>query len=338
MAVNSRLRFGAVEPSEIIRGGTSDQIGRITIGSISSGNTTVSSISDISGYRGLEFALPGMELFIITGTTPSTFTTKIVSVNVAGNSIVIEDSPGFNASNCPTLVRALPKGMYFFESSSLTVPNNAGWDFRRVTGSLDDNYDATAGKDYGVIGQLAFTTDASSLIGGMFGQYKVLQTHYRTNSELSFFATASTGALIEDTDQTLGSGQSIYGLVELSDEFDLATIFNGDDVGSATLDSLGLSTYNVAISNVIDTQLANASSFPFTGSAQISSSLGVTGSAQFIKDAGSSGDFFLIKSSSFESLKTNVNGVVTFGDFNALPTAVAGGFAYSASNFYAGIE
>jgi len=338
MAVNSRLKFGGVQPSSIIRGGTNDQIGRISIGNIYSGNTTVENISDISGFRGLEFALPGMELFIITGTTPSTFTTKIISVNVAGNSIEIEDSPGFDADDCTTLVRALPKGMYFFESSSLTTPNNAGWNFTRVTGSLDDNYDATSGKDYAVIGQLAFTTDPSSLIGGMFGQYKILKTNYRTSNELTFFVTASTGALIEDTDQTLGSGQSIYGLVELSDEFNLATIFDGDDVGSSTLDSLGLSTYNVAINSVIDTQLANVSTFPFTGSAQITGSLSVTGSSTFKLNQGQTTDFFLIKSSSFNPLKVNSDGVVAFGGFNDLPTAVEGGMAYSASNFYVGIE
>jgi branched-subunit amino acid ABC-type transport system permease component len=34
----------------------------------------------------------------------------------------------------------------------------------------------------------------------------------------------------------------------------------------------------------------------------------------------------------------NSDGVAVFGGFNSLPTAIAGGFAYSASNFYAGIE
>ena len=77
--------------------------------------------------------------------------------------------------------------------------------------------------------------------------------------------------------------------------------------------------------------------FPYTGSAQITGSLAVTGSSTFLKDAGKAGDFFLIQSASFTALKSTDKGVITFGDFTSLPTAVDGGFAYSGSNFYAGI-
>jgi hypothetical protein len=79
--------------------------------------------------------------------------------------------------------------------------------------------------------------------------------------------------------------------------------------------------------------------FPFTGSAQITGSLSVTGSSTFELNQGQTTDFFLIKSSSFNPLKVNSDGVVTFGNFiNTLPTAVEGGIAYSASNFYVGLE
>jgi len=81
----------------------------------------------------------------------------------------------------------------------------------------------------------------------------------------------------------------------------------------------------------------SSNTFPFTGSAQITGSLAVTGSSTFLKDTGRAGDFFLIQSASFTALKSTDKGVITFGDFTSLPTAVDGGFAYSGSNFYAGI-
>lgn len=337
MANNSRLKFGKVNSSTVYRGGEDDNsFIRVTVGTIESANSTLSGITDFgSGYKGLEYALPGNSIYILTGTTPTTFTTTITSIDYDNNTVEVDPAPNFNNTNRLSFIR-LQKGLNFVESGSLTVPNNAAWNYNDVTGSLDDEF-TTGDTKYGFLGQLAFTSSVSSLIGGYFGQYEIIKTFSdRTTTNLSFFITSSTGTLSEDEDKSIGSGQSNFGIVELSLEKNLATIFDGGDIGSDSLDSLGLSTYAAAVNTVIDSNLGGGG-FPYTGSALITGSLGVTGSANFLKGEGET-DFFLIRSSSFTSLKMNSDGVAVFGDFNSLPTAIAGGFAYSASNFYAGIE
>ena len=333
MADNSRLKFGKVNSSTIYRGGEDDgSFIRVYIGTIESANSTLSGITDFSsGYKGLEYALPGNSIYILT----ETFTTTITSIDYDNNTVEVDPAPDFNATNRISFIR-LQKGLNFVESGSLTVPNNAAWNYNDVTGSFDDEFTEGDTK-YGFLGQLAFTSSVSSLIGGYFGQYEIIKTFSdRTTTNLSFFITSSTGALSEDEGKSLGSGQSTFGVVELSLEKNLATIFDGGDIGSDSLNSLGLSAYAAAINTVIDSNLGGGG-FPYTGSALITGSLGITGSANFLKGEGET-DFFLIRSSSFTSLKMNSDGVAVFGGFNSLPTAIAGGFAYSASNFYAGIE
>ena len=333
MADTSRLKFGKIDSSTIYRGGEDDgSFIRVYIGTIESANSTLSGITDFgSGYKGLEYALPGNSIYILT----ETFTTTITSIDYDNNTVEVDPAPDFNATNRISFIR-LQKGLNFVESGSLGTPNNAGWDYNDVTGSLDAEF-TTGDTKYGFLGQLAFTSSVSSLIGGYFGQYEIIKTFSdRTTTNLSFFITSSTGALSEDEGKSLGSGQSTFGVVELSLEKNLATIFDGGDIGSDSLNSLGLSAYAAAINTVIDSNLGGGS-FPYTGSALITGSLGITGSANFLKGEGET-DFFLIRSSSFTSLKMNSDGVAVFGGFNSLPTAIAGGFAYSASNFYAGIE
>ena len=333
MADTSRLKFGKIDSSTIYRGGEDDgSFIRVYIGTIESANSTLSGITDFgSGYKGLEYALPGNSIYILA----EAFTTTITSIDYDNNTVEVDPAPDFNATNRISFIR-LQKGLNFVESGSLGTPNNAGWDYNDVTGSLDAEFTEGDTK-YGFLGQLAFTSSVSSLIGGYFGQYEIIKTFSdRTITNLSFFITSSTGALSEDEGKSLGSGQSTFGVVELSLEKNLATIFDGGDIGSDSLNSLGLSAYAAAINTVIDSNLGGGG-FPYTGSALITGSLGITGSANFLKGEGET-DFFLIRSSSFTSLKMNSDGVAVFGGFNSLPTAIAGGFAYSASNFYAGIE
>ena len=333
MADTSRLKFGKIDSSTIYRGGEDDgSFLRVYISTIESGNSTLSGITDFgSGYKGLEYALPGNSIYILA----EAFTTTITSIDYDNNTVEVDPAPDFNDTNKISFIR-LQKGLNFVESGSLGTPNNAGWDYNDVTGSLDAEF-TTGDTKYGFLGQLAFTSSVSSLIGGYFGQYEIIKTFSdRTTTNLSFFITSSTGALSEDEGKSLGSGQSTFGVVELSLEKNLATIFDGGDIGSNSLNSLGLSAYASAVNTVIDSNLGGGG-FPYTGSALITGSLGITGSANFLKGEGET-DFFLIRSSSFTSLKMNSDGVAVFGGFNSLPTAIAGGFAYSASNFYAGIE
>jgi hypothetical protein len=66
-----------------------------------------------------------------------------------------------------------------------------------------------------------------------------------------------------------------------------------------------------------------------TGLAQLSGSLQITGSTDNI---------FLIKSGSVDLLRVSSSGAIVFGDLQHTPPPVAGGFFYSSSAFYVGIE
>jgi len=97
---------------------------------------------------------------------------------------------------------------------------------------------------------------------------------------------------------------------------------------------VGFSGYSLAIPDILDqvnTGSGAGSGFPFTGSAVITGSLTISG------DVGEQ-DFFLVRSSSFTSFKISSSNVPVFGNFTTTPPAIAGGFIYSGSNFYAGIE
>lgn len=66
-----------------------------------------------------------------------------------------------------------------------------------------------------------------------------------------------------------------------------------------------------------------------TGLAQLSGSLQITGSTSNV---------FLIKSGSVDLLRVSSSGAIVFGDLQHTPPPVAGGFFYSSSAFYVGVE
>ena len=75
-----------------------------------------------------------------------------------------------------------------------------------------------------------------------------------------------------------------------------------------------------------------------TSSGNISSSGTVTANALSVKGGVGTDDFFLIRSGSFDAIKTNSEGVMVLGAFTFTPTARAGGFYYDNSDdeFYLG--
>ena len=66
-----------------------------------------------------------------------------------------------------------------------------------------------------------------------------------------------------------------------------------------------------------------------TGLTQLSGSLQITGSTDNI---------FLIKSGSVDLLRVSSSGAIVFGDLQHTPPPVVGGFFYSSSAFYVGVE
>lgn len=103
-----------------------------------------------------------------------------------------------------------------------------------------------------------------------------------------------------------------------------ATTFFGDGNGIYNIPTSSIVGFNSAVSQ---------SMFPFIGKAEI------TGSIELLRPNIISGlDFFIIRSGSFNALTVTSDGVLKLGEFDELPTAVAGGLAYSQANFWVGIE
>lgn len=111
--------------------------------------------------------------------------------------------------------------------------------------------------------------------------------------------------------------------------------------GSGTTGSLGVDSSLQAFSFNPSQEVffsSNISSSGFINGASITSSVGVliTSSTSLLQQ-----NPFLIKfddgNGQPEKFSVSSSGIVRFGALDTLPTPVTGGFAYSASNFYAGI-
>lgn len=102
-----------------------------------------------------------------------------------------------------------------------------------------------------------------------------------------------------------------------------ATSFYGSGTGLTNIPPSGISNFYNEISQ---------SMFPYQGRAEI------TGSFDLILGNSPSNNFFIIRSGSLNALTVTDQGVLRLGEFNTLPTPVAGGLAYSQANFWVGIE
>jgi len=335
---NSRIRLGGVNDFTLHIG---------ALGFPGTGNTsfirftcTTDNASNIltnvtyNNYNGLDLILPGQFVFI-TGMGFTENRSRIVSVDLGAGEIEIEDIPSTNLTNKVSAVQ-LPKGQTFIESGSFTAPSNTGLDFRQITGSEDSEYNEGDPK-WNIFLQLANTGSTSTSIGTQYAQYEITKITNRTsNTRASFYVSASnSGILQEPTGQIPSSTNIGVALFEVSLSSSLGPVFASADLAGSDVNiGAGFAAYQIAIPDILDqvnTGSGAGSGFPFTGSAVITGSLTISG------DVGEQ-DFFLVRSSSFTSFKISNNNVPVFGNFTTTPTAIAGGFIYSGSNFYAGIE
>ena len=243
------------------------------------------------------------------------------------------------ANSTGTTVVRINKGLTFVQSGSLVIPSGyPTWRYTSVTGSQDSEYDTSYSKWAALI-PLALTSSDSATVSSVYGVYDISQVTDRISNDLSSFYISASVAYPEPAAYTPSAGTTNFAISETTLTSSIAPLFHGGDIG--VLEGLGFTAAQNQIVQFISQNSGSSggsvATFPYTGSAQITGSLAVTGSSTFLKDAGKAGDFFLIQSASFTALKSTDKGVITFGDFTSLPTAVDGGFAYSGSNFYAGI-
>ena len=341
MANQDLLKLGRVTAGgggdfTIFSGGTtSNSFIRFT-GQFVDGSTTVTVTAPNASYYGIEYIRPGF-LLRKTGQGFTDNLTEVISVDVGSNTIVIADAATANSTG--TTVVRINKGLTFVQSGSLITPSGyPTWRYTSVTGSQDSEYDTSYSKWAALI-PLALTSSDSATVSSVYGVYEISEITDRISNDQSSFYISASVAYPEPPAYTPSSGVTNIAITETTLTSSIAPLFHGGDIG--VLEGLGFAAAQNQIVQFISQNSGSSggsvATFPYTGSAQITGSLAVTGSSTFLKDAGKAGDFFLIQSASFTALKSTDKGVITFGDFTNLPTAVDGGFAYSGSNFYAGI-
>jgi hypothetical protein len=271
----------------------------------------------------------------------SQFTGTVTITNVVGSTITVDQTANANASSGQTIGLNTPSGTYLFESASFIDPQNIKT-VEDITGSQDSEFN-TGDTVYNLIGQAA--NNVGNAIVGRFHLYTVTEVVYRgeTPPELSAFVEwgednteASSGDKLLQT-----AGQDLP-IVSLSVTNSMAPIYSTDLTDMISTPGADVAGYQIALNTVIDkfiTSSIGGDSFPYTGSAIISGSLGVTGSATFLTDAGNTQDIFLIKGNTADNgtIRANSEGIFQLRwSGSSEPTAIEGGIYYSSSAFYIG--
>lgn len=298
-----RLFYGAIDNATIFANGSNSFI-RIRFDADTT-STTLTNVVDVSGYFGLNNIIPGQQL---VASTQFPSGTTIVSVDVGASEIVVSDNPEANGTNRLGRVSP-PKGQYFVNSGSLTVPTNNPLNVFDITGSEDTQYNSSENK-FGVLLQQASTGSLSSAINGEFAQYEISKVVDRQNSlELSFYVTSSAnGVLAEESDKAVASGITSFAIVELSYSSSLATIFN-QTVAGTPAGGYEVGAYQIAVQEFLDDleldvlytgsyAKGNTQFINFTGSGiqdiTVTESFGKSGVNVFVQGGGGADDDWYI--------------------------------------------
>ncbi len=266
----------------------------------------------------------------------------ITNLDLGNNQLTVSANATATAANQVMRIRP-SKGMYFFASASFNkVGTGEPSDLRDVTGSEDAEYDSNDLK-WGIAAPLAATGSVTQTVTGLYGQYEITEIQSRiSNTEMNFFATASDSlpSFIEGSGSQVSAGSSVLMLSEISNN--LMTIAGAADVGGGG-QGLALAAYQAAVSSVFSTFTSGSggSDFPYTGSAQITGSLGVTGSSETLLNTNEN---FLIKNAQTPTqslFQVDEEGVAQFRareGSDGIPTPIVGGLYYTTSSAFIGVD
>ena len=266
----------------------------------------------------------------------------ITNLDLGNNQITVSENATATATGQVMRIRP-SKGMYFFASSSFNkVGSGEPSDLRDVTGSQDAEYDSNDLK-WGIAASLAATGSVTTTVTGLYGQYEITEIQSRiSNTQMNFFATASDSlpSFIEGSGSQVSAGSSVLMLSEISNN--LMTIAGASDVGGGG-QGLALAAYQNAVASVFSTLTSGSGgdTFPYTGSAQITGSLGVTGSVETLLN---SSENFLIKNAQVPTqslFQIDEEGVAVFRareGSDGAPSAIVGGLYFTTSSAFIGID
>ena len=267
----------------------------------------------------------------------------ITNLDLGNNQITVSENATATATGQVMRIRPA-KGMYFFESASFAkVGTGEPSDLRDITGSEDAEYDSNDLK-WGVVAALAETGSVTTTITGLYGQYEITQIQSRiSNTQMNFFATASDSlpSFIEGSGSQVSAGSSTLMVSQISNN--LMTIAGASDVGAGG-QGLALAAYQNAVASVFATLTSGSGggdAFPYTGSAEITGSLGVTGSVETLLN---SSENFLIKNAQAPTqslFQIDEEGVAVFRareGSDGAPSAIVGGLYFTTSSAFIGID
>ena len=267
----------------------------------------------------------------------------ITNLDLGNNQITVSENATATATGQVMRIRPA-KGMYFFESASFAkVGTGEPSDLRDITGSEDAEYDSNDLK-WGIVAALAETGSVTTTVTGLYGQYEITQIQSRISAtQMNFFATASDSlpSFIEESGSQVSAGSSTLMVSQISNN--LMTIAGASDVGAGG-QGLALAAYQNAVASVFSTLTSGSGggdAFPYTGSAEITGSLGVTGSVETLLN---SSENFLIKNAQAPTqslFQIDEEGVAVFRareGSDGAPSAIVGGLYFTTSSAFIGID
>ena len=308
-------------------------------GTIQSGQSTITGITPQSGTQDVSLLRVGMSIQSYGGgyaTNPT-----IVSID-SSTQITVNQTATANVTN--VFGASLSGGKYFFNSASILDPQNIVT-VNNITGSLDENYNASLSPVYAVVGQASTSLGGTQILGKFFN-YKITEVTYRDlgSAEISaFIEWGGEGTEADSGNALLASSNQTLAIGAMSETSSAVTIFDSSYITGTAIGS-SVAGYQQTVVGVIDQAITSSvgTGFPFTGSAQITGSLAVTGSNTFLLNTDN--ELKITKNSGTPLDLLNVDGntgVINFNayaDADAKPTAVLGGIYFTSASLFIGLE
>ena len=308
-------------------------------GTIQSGQSTITGITPQSGTQDVSLLRVGMSIQSFGGgyaTNPT-----IVSID-SSTQITVNQTATANVTN--VFGASLSGGKYFFNSASILDPQQLVT-VNDITGSLDENYNASLSPVYAVVGQASTSLGGTQILGKFFN-YKITEVTYRDlgSAEISaFIEWGGEGTEADSGNALLASSNQTLAIGAMSSTSSAVTIFDPNYISGTAVGST-VAGYQQTVVGVIDQALTSSvgTGFPFTGSAQITGSLAVTGSNTFLLNTDN--ELKITKNSGTPLDLLNVDGntgVINFNayaDADAKPTAVLGGIYFTSASLFIGLE
>tara|TARA_B110000008_G_scaffold241599_1_gene249531 strand:+ start:722 stop:1735 length:1014 start_codon:yes stop_codon:yes gene_type:complete len=311
-------------------------------GNTTAGQNTITNIANFNATYDINLLRVGQTINTVTG---GGFSGDVLITNVnIGTQTVTVNTTAAATQTGGIFTADTPAGTYFFNSASFSDPQGV-INVNNVTGSDDSNYNSALTPKYALIGQAASTL-GGSIINGKFHLYTISEVTYRdigTAGISAFVKWGEQGSESDSGDFLFASSNQSLAIGAMSTTSSNVTIF-GDDVITGTAAGSDIAGYQIALPEIIDqAQTGSGGSgvgFPFSGSAQITGSLGLTGSqANLIQSA----ENFIIKNATAPTqslFEVKGDGVAVFRANNSgtPPSVVLGGLYFTTESAFLGVN